>query len=146
MNDLVKVFFKITPDSEGYPSIGAESVWARETNVSSEYEVDNIPFFARDATLGDVLFADTEDGILWFKKIIRRSSNSLIRVVFFDHNALDRLSGSLLQLGCQTEYSKDFNLLAISVPGTVHLNAVRSYLESEKEGGSIDFEEPILRA
>lgn len=39
----------------------------------------------------------------------------------------------------------DYNLLAVSVPGSVRLVDVQAYLQGESEREVLDYEEPILR-
>ncbi|HUA80914.1 MAG TPA: DUF4265 domain-containing protein [Dyella sp.] len=145
MNDLVKIHFRLQQDEDGYPDIAVESVWAKPSDASDEYVVDNIPFFVRDVTIGDTLKAHEEDGSLWFDCLTRRSSNSLVRVVFFDRECKPRIAQELTDIGCQVEYFEKYNLLAVSIPGDVKLPDVQAYLWREAEAGNIDYEEPILR-
>jgi hypothetical protein len=86
-----------------------------------------------------------EDGHLWFDKVVRRSQNSLVRVVFFDCTCVERVNERLVNLGCSTEYIKAHNLLAVSIPDTVNLRDVQDYLQSEAGTSVLDYEEPILR-
>ena len=56
----VKIQFNITQDSEGYPPVAVEGVWAMKAPCGS-YVLDNIPFFTRDATFGDTVTAKEDD-------------------------------------------------------------------------------------
>jgi hypothetical protein len=141
----LKVHFQLVQDEDGYPPAAVESVWAQPTTKPGEYVLDNVPFFARDATIGDVVLVREEDGHLWFNKVVHRSTNSLLRVVFFDRTAVERVNERLVNLGCSTEHLKAHNLLAVSIPDTVNLRDVQSYLQSEAGAGVLDYEEPILR-
>lgn len=145
MTDQVKVFFHLKQDEDGYPEVSAESVWAKPTERADEYILDSIPFFIREATIGDSLKALKEDGVLWFDSLLLGSGNSLIRVVFFDNCSKGKVNEKLNAMGCSTEYSKDHNLLAVNIPAEVDLSDVQAYLQSESDLGKIDFEEPILR-
>src|SRR5690349_21666617 len=98
MGDLVKVHFRLEQDEDGYPPAGVESVWAQKGAKENEYIIDNVPFFARDATLGDTVTVREEEGRLWFERIVHRSGNSLIRVVFFDRNMVQSISDRLSAL------------------------------------------------
>ena len=84
-----KVHFRLVQDEDGYPPVSVESVWAQPSTKAGEYVLDNIPFFAREATIGDVVQVREEEGHLWFDKVVRRSQNSLVRVVFFDRAAVE---------------------------------------------------------
>lgn len=145
MSGSVKVYFRLAQDEDGYPPVAVEAVWAQRTTRAHEFTLDNIPFFTREATTGDIILARNEDDHLWFEHVVHRSRNSLIRVVFFDRTCMDRINQHLVTLGCSTEYSKAHNLLAVSVPETVNLRDVQGYLQAEAGAGTIDYEEPILR-
>lgn len=143
--DSVKVHFRLVQDADDYPPASVESVWAHKTTGPGEYVLDNVPFFAREATIGDVVLVHEEAGDLWFCGVARRSENSLIRVVFCDPAAFEKVNGRLVALGCTTEYLEAHHLLAVCVPSEVKLRDVQDYLRSEARAGKLDYEEPILR-
>ena len=145
MSRSVKVHFRLVQDKDDYPPVDVESLWAQPGAEAGEYVIDNVPFFARDATLGDTVFVREDEGHLWFERLVHRSGNSLVRVAFFDRTCLEKVSERLATLGCSTEYLRDHNLLAVSIPDTVKLMSVQVYLQAEASAGSIDYEEPILR-
>jgi hypothetical protein len=145
MSNQIKVFFKLTPDEDGYPEVSAESVWANATDTSDAYVVDNIPFFARAATVGDTISVKKEDGVFWFDKLIKSSGNSLIRIVFFDVEVMSHVDHELKSMGCTTEHLKESHLLAVNVPVDADASQVQVFLQSAADLGNIDFEEPILR-
>jgi Domain of unknown function (DUF4265) len=145
MTSETKIFFRLEIDDDGYPPAAAESVWARHGEKEGEYIIDNIPFFTREATDGDIVAAHRDvDGVLWFHQVLQPSRNSLIRVVFFDKNAVEATREGLVGLECETEYSGPDNLLAVSIPPSADLAAVQGYLNRLKEEGAIEYEEPIL--
>jgi hypothetical protein len=89
MGRQAKVHFRLTQDQDGYPPAAVESVWAEAGEDAQEYKIDNVPFFSREATLGDIVKVRSDiDGHLWFDALLRPSGNSLIRIVFFDRSAL----------------------------------------------------------
>lgn len=88
---------------------------------------------------------DGIDGRLWFDKVVHRSRNSLVRVVFFHRAVVARVDKRLNQFGCSTEYIEAHNLLAVSIPATANLRDVQEYLQAEAAVGILDYEEPILR-
>ena len=142
----VKVHFRLTQDEDGYPPAAVESVWAEATDRPQEFILENVPFFARAATVGDVVRTKREDDAEWFDSLVKASTNSLVRVVFFDTTALDRVRTRLQELGCEDEYLEPHTLLAVNVPGTASMSEVRRYLDIETGSGAIDYEEPLLRA
>lgn len=145
MTTPVKVHFHLAQDEEGYPPVAVESLWAEPGTKPDEYVIDNVPFFVRDVTVGDTVQVRKEDGHRWFESLVSRSQNSLVRVVFFDRTCVDTVSEQLVALGCSTEYLREHNLMAVSIPITVALTDIQTYLQSEASAGRIDFEEPILR-
>ena len=145
MNRVEKIHFHLVQDEDGYPPVAVESLWAQPGVGPGEYVIDNVPFFARDATLGDTVLAREDDRGLWFERLLCRSGNSLVRVVFFDRVHVDRISRNLEGLGCLTEYLEEHGLLAVSIPGAVSLSMVQSCLRDEVNAGNVDYEEPIIR-
>jgi hypothetical protein len=140
----VKILFRLPQDADGYPPVAVESVWATNAQPGI-YLLDNIPFFTREATLGDAVLASDEKGDLWFTRIQVESTNSLVRVVLFDVARLDELRQQLTQLGCSTEWDEPHNLVAVNVPDSADLSAIQNYLQTNSERGWFDYEEPILR-
>ncbi len=140
----VKLMFQIEQDDDGYPPISVESVWAKPTG-SGTYLVDNIPFFATDAALGDEVNAKDIDGDLFYVSMKKPSGNSLLRVVFFDSKASDDLIEQLARLECDTERSHVDCLVAINVPPPVKLRKVQQLLNTGCERQHWDYEEPLLR-
>jgi hypothetical protein len=145
MNDPVKINFRLQKDEDGYPDVSVESVWARSGVGIGEYILDNIPFFVRVATIGDAVAAYEENGQLWFDRVTARSSNSLLRVIFFDRDCKPRIARELASAGCEVEFFDAYNLLAISIPANVNLSEIQAYLKRQVAAGFIDYEEPILR-
>lgn len=145
MSEPVKINFKLEQDEDGYPPVAVESLWALPGKNTQEFIIDNVPFFACAATYGDTVRVNKIDGGLWFENIASRSENSLIRVTFFDRTSFEHIKSKLEAIGCATEYSKDYNLLAVTIPESASLDHVQKYLEEEIVAGHIDYEEPILR-
>lgn len=140
-----KLSFRIEQDDDDYPPVAVESIWVTPTR-DYLYEVDSIPFFTREATVGDLVRAsEDQEGNLWFVNVEQRSTHSLIRIVFFDHDREDSVIEELKALGCGTERMQQFNLLAVDVPGPAPLNKVQEFLEAQSQSGYIDYEEALLR-
>lgn len=144
MSKAVKVFFRLHPDAEGYPPASVESVWAQRFE-NGTCRIDNIPFFSRDATQGDLVTVQEAEDVLWFVKIVEPSANSLMRIVFFDLSQMERINQWCVQAGCETEYSAPHKLLAVSIPLKASLSEIRGRLDKEMNDGFIDYEEAIVR-
>ncbi|MBL8920846.1 MAG: DUF4265 domain-containing protein [Myxococcaceae bacterium] len=143
-SNRVKVHFRIAQDSGGYPPVGVESVWA-DLAADGGYVLDNVPFFARQATFGDRVSASAGEGGLWFERVLKKSGNSLIRIVFFEKWRVQQVRDALKSLGCDTEWSERHSLVAVNVPSAVPLASVQEYLRERSTRGWLDYEEPILR-
>jgi hypothetical protein len=141
----VKIHFQLMQDEDGYPGVAVESVWAEPTMTAHEYVLDNVPFFVRDATLGDVVSVREEWGDLWYLSTSRESKNSLLRIALFDPSSSVRIVEYLSLVGCVTEYSAAHSILAVSVPSNAKLHEIQAFLQAEAAAGVLDFEEPLLR-
>lgn len=139
-----KIIFRLEQDEEGYPPVGVESVWAIEAD-DGDFIIDNIPFFTRQATLGDVVEVKRMGEELLYISTRERSGNSLLRVVFFEGHDPSKLRSDLAKLGCSTEQSHLRSLIAVNVPPTVQIDEVRTLLDEGCSNGCWDYEEPILR-
>lgn len=141
----VKVFFQLEPDEDGWPPVNVESVWAHPGEVEGEYVIDNIPFFTREATDGDVVAVRHDDnGTRWFDEVVRPSRNSLIRIIFHDDDQVDPVRERLKALGCATEYFGAYHLLAVSIPPREDLVIVQNELREREAAGHLAYEEAIL--
>lgn len=146
MSSGVKIHFELQQDSDGYPPVGVESVWAHPGIEESQYVIDNTPFFAYEATLGDIVkVTESDDGLLWFAALVEASTNSLVRVVFFDRGATEDVTEALMRSGCIVERMLEYNIIAASIPASISLEAVRAYLDTAAADGIIDYEEAIVR-
>jgi hypothetical protein len=141
----VKVFFRLEPDEDDWPPVAAESVWAEPDTLQDTYIIANVPFFTRDATVGDKVQVRSADGVLWFAKLLMPSANSLIRIIVPKDEMLDGVNSHLLELGCDTEICSQFNLIAANIPPQASLLKVQDYLQMQCAANILDFEESILR-
>jgi hypothetical protein len=139
-----KIHFRLHQDENGYPPVTIESVWALKAEPEG-YFLDNIPFFEREATLGDLVSAKESEGIFWFERILKPSANSLLRAMFFDKGRINEIRHGLSNMGCESEAYPDQNLITINLPPSQSLKAVQEYLRAAADQGWLDYEEPILR-
>jgi Domain of unknown function (DUF4265) len=139
-----KMLFRLDRDDEGYPPVDIERLWCEEIGAG-EFTLDNIPFFTRQATLGDVVEGQRLGDEIFYLSTLERSQNSLLRVVFFDGRDPSALRAELAKLGCSSEQSHLQSLIAVNVPPSVNIADVRNLLNEGCEKGFWDYEEPILR-
>lgn len=139
----MKIAFRLQPDDDGDPPVGVETVWARVTKLG--YELENVPFFARSATLGDVADAELKDGQLFYRSTLESSTNSLIRVVCYSDSARAEVREKLSEMGCSTESIERYRLVAVDLPAEVLIQDVRRILDDDCDQDLWDYEEPLLR-
>ncbi|HYG06224.1 MAG TPA: DUF4265 domain-containing protein [Stenotrophomonas sp.] len=145
MTASIKVHFQLLQDADGYPPVAVESIWATPGDAPNIFVLDNIPFFVRQATVGDVVKVREQDGRYWFDHAVAKSGNSLIRAVFFNSTGVDEVKVCLVSRGCAAEYLQAHNLLAVNVPVETDLASIQQYLDAKAAEGMLDYEEPILR-
>lgn len=146
MSERVRLFFALEQDEDGYPPVAAESLWALTTEQPHEYTLDNIPFFATQATSGDVVRAKEGDGgVLWFERTVKSSRQSLLRLSFFQQDKVQEVRDALKRFGCSTEWDSAHRLVSVSVPADIKLDTIQSYLMKQVQVGCLDYEEAIIR-
>ena len=127
-------------DGEGNYQI--ESVWA--TKEGAYYRINNIPFFATNIALDDLVSVEEEDGGLYFDKLKEASGHSTIQMIIFNEDDLMRIGKDLEGLGCTWEGSHVKTLIAIDVPRDVSYNMVKQYLEKGEAEGRWSYKEACL--
>lgn len=139
-----KIIFELEQDDVGYPPVNAEGVWATPAG-ENRFVIDNIPFFTYEATLGDVVEATEHQEALLYKKTIKPSGGSLLRVIYYKGTDPTELREKLLSLGCSTEWDKNHRVIAIAVPEEAKLEPVRAFLQDGLQRDLWDYEEAIVR-
>jgi hypothetical protein len=136
----VKLSVPLPADSEH----GTENVWV-ESVADGKYRVRNIPTWAYDLSLDDVVEAhEAEDGRLMLDRVAGRGGHSTYRIIPFD--GTDRKTflskWSLLEdEGCTYESHSSQPLYAVDVPPAADIQRVYKLLEEGEQDGVWDFEE-----
>lgn len=123
-------------DNEEYK---VESVWTKK--VGENYQIENIPFFANNIALGDIVSVEDDEGELYFEELIEASENSTIRIVFFEVEHKIGVCNMIEKFECDWEGSHLPKLVSINVPSDVNYKEVKSYLDSLN---IIDYQEGCL--
>lgn len=144
-NEFVKIQFHLEQE-DGWPPASVEFLWAFRT-VDGYYQIDNIPFFAHDVSLGDVVSATPEEGgIFVFDRVIVPSGNSTIQVLLFDETVFDSLRQALIETGCECESNQKAGVsLSVSVPPHLDINQVWDYLDRGLDRRLWDYEDASFR-
>lgn len=139
-----KIFFELKV-VDGYPPYSIESLWCDVIHDQRNYKISNIPFFIKGIAINDVISVALKDDKLYFKKIIKPSTNSTLRIVSVNQTEDELLSllNELEGLGCNYE---EFNgLYAVNIPESIDIHGLLSYLDDGKNAGSIDVEYAVIR-
>ncbi|MFE8600047.1 DUF4265 domain-containing protein [Archangium violaceum] len=142
-DEYVKVLFKLEKEDEDYPPVDYERLWARPLG-DGLFALDNIPFFVRGISVGDVVAAQPGEGEVVFSELVRESGSSTLRVIVFDESHVEEVRRQLQTLGCSTELNVS-KMLGVDVPPQVALQAVRTWLMEMQSAGALEFEDACLR-
>lgn len=132
-----------TPAVDGYPPEEWEGLWAIPVG-NEHFKIDNIPFYAKNLSCGDVVHASSEGDEYVFKRVVDPSEDSTVRVVLYDLTEEAGLRKSLEALGCAIEGTGTAGLIAVNVPKR-SLDEVIDALEEGFAEDKLDFEEGALR-
>ncbi len=147
--ERVKVCFALERESDDWPPVGIEGVWARPCG-DGEYELDNIPWFARDVACGDRVRAEPgARGELYVSERVAWSGSYTIRVVpFGDGPAVGQLQeiiDEFTHLGAECEGGlPTFKIVALDIPPAARLAEIKALLRRGARDGRWDYEEACI--
>ncbi|WNG46390.1 DUF4265 domain-containing protein [Archangium minus] len=142
-DEYVKVLFELEKEDEDYPPVEYERLWARPLGEGL-FEIDNIPFFVRGISVGDVVAAQQGKGEVVFSELVRASGNSTLRIIVFDESHVEEVRRQIQALGCSTELNVS-KMLGVDVPPRIDLQAVREWLMEKQSSGTLEFEDACIR-
>jgi hypothetical protein len=142
--DWVRVVFDLAP-VDGWPPARTERLWA--VRVDDEHaRLDNTPFFARGFASGDVvLMAADDEGVYWVKRAVEYSGNCTIRIIPAEDGRRVEVRQAVLDafkpLGVDGEGIERFGLVALKVPSTADIPAVKRLVIQGADEGRWHYEE-----
>lgn len=142
-SNWVKVVVALEQDEDDYPPAAYENLWASPVEAGL-YKIDNIPFFAMGIALEDVVSAELDQGVLLFRKVVRPSGHSTIRIFTEDTEQVPALRAFFAELECLSEQSHISGLIALDVPPSVSLEPLRQFLAEGAAEDSWGYEEACL--
>lgn len=135
----VKVLFELK-NEDGSNEV--ESVWA--VPVQTGYQIDNIPFYAKEVACNDIVNAEPdEDGLLRFTGLVTASGHSTIRLWFASETHVMQERETLRTMGCSSELDLP-RLVAVDIPPSVPYESIRAYLDQQESAGKFEYEEACL--
>ena len=138
-NNHIKILFKLKKDSDGYPPVDWESIWATQINYNNCI-INNLPFYIYDLSFGDTISFNKLNDEFYFDKLINKSSYSLIRVYCKNKDVMEKLKLELELQKCKWEYSNTFSLASIAIPKDVFLKDVEIVISKYKNYDFIEYE------
>jgi hypothetical protein len=144
MDAPVKVFFRVEQQEDGYPPVAEESLWS-VPKAAGVFQVDNVPFYARDISMGDEIAAELKDGVLRFSNMLRPSKNTTVRIFAREKSSEPMIVPRMRSFGGVTEKMEGSNLVAVSFPPSADLAGALAFLDSESDAGRLAFEESAVR-
>ena len=139
-----KIVFALEQDADGYPPDRWESLWGYEIE-DGYYSIDNIPFYAKGVSSGDVVAVVPNEGQLQFERVIRPSGNSVVRLYVSDASDMQATRDSFGELGCESELHSNPKFIAVEVPSRVGADPVDELLEVGAKSGRWEYEWGVLR-
>src|SRR5947209_5512780 len=139
-----KVFFPLEIDDDMYPPVTEEYLWCTRADEGL-LVIDNIPFFARDVSLGDRISVRDVSGKLQFNAVEVPSVNTTVRVLAHDPLEIPKLREKLEEIGSSVEVNGYLGILAVSIPAGRVAEETLYVLDDEREAGRIGFEESSVR-
>ncbi len=79
-----------------------------------------------------------EQGLLKFKEVVKPSGHSTLRLIVYDEAEVSSVLEQFGKLGCTNEKSHISGLIALDVPPSVSLEALRQVLDSGMAQGRWD--------
>jgi Domain of unknown function (DUF4265) len=138
--DLVKITMPVP--KENLLQADTESIWA-EPQPDGTYRIDSVPFLAKGISSSDIVEADSLDGTLVYRKVLRHSGHSTYRIYAqggWNSPDVLPLIEALEKMDCDIEPATE-KLVAVDVPPEANVYEVYAALNEAERSGKIDFEE-----
>ena len=137
--DSVEIWFPVEKDAAGHPNQEWEQLYAWP--VQGGYRLNNVPFFAKDLALDDVVTARKgERGLLVFDRVVSRSGHSTFRIWLSaqQEQASGAIMNAVRDLGGHAEMTLD-RLIAVDAPPERE-SRIWDYLEGGQQRGDWDLQ------
>ncbi|MCX2889771.1 MULTISPECIES: DUF4265 domain-containing protein [Pseudomonas] len=142
-SDYKIVLWRLEQDAHGYPPASVEGLWAKRT--ATGFQVDSLPFYTYGIAPGDIIDT-TEDGEQsWFAALQQSGGASVFRVRVKTAAELEQVRTAIEEFGCPCQAEPAVRMLAVEVPPALALDTLLYYLLTQREAGTLDFEEGVLR-
>ena len=139
MNKHKKLLFRCTVSSNENE---IEFFWALP--ILNGFELDNIPFYIKAVSCGDIVSADKIDGALYMKELLKSTGHSTVRILFSKQHEIQDACKILQNMGCALEGSYINCLISIDIPPVISYKNVQAYLDDGVSRDKWEYEEGCL--
>jgi Domain of unknown function (DUF4265) len=147
--DSEKVRFLLDAEDDDWPPVASEGVWAQAVG-DDEYELENVPWFARNVAYGDrVRIERDDDGVAWVQERLAWSGRYTIRVIPLQGGSsqerVDRVVNSFVPLGAECESALPaYRIVALDIPSSARVGEIKALLQRGSDAGWWEYEEGCI--
>lgn len=139
-----RVSFRLEQDEDGYPPVALERLWADRVQEGL-YRLDNVPFYVKNVSSGDVVAVEALNDELSFLKVVRASGNSVVRIYVLDIEDVQASRDEFRGLGCESELSDVPKLFALEVPASSEFAPVAQLIDAGVNQRRWEYEVGVMR-
>jgi uncharacterized protein DUF4265 len=131
---MKEIAFKLEPDEDGWPPVGAEWLWLQERG--RRYIVKTPPLFISGFAVGDEIeLCDTTiDGQVTEWRMVSPGDRSLIWIADLGGAGLKDILVKFRKIGCNTSMPKQIAVASIDVPPEVSRAQIDAILDPLDKG------------
>lgn len=122
--------------------ISEERIWVERKR--NHYVIRNIPFFAPNLALYDVINVEKDDNELYFDGLIEASGHSTIQIVVLIETDKKRIIEKIESFGCHWEGMNDQKYLSVDISPQLDYSVIKAFLETEVNKSVLDYKEACL--
>ena len=122
--------------------IAEETIWVKPKG--DYYQIRNIPFFAPNLALNDLIIVEKDGSLLYFDEIVKTSGHSTIQIIVLKECEKNRIIKQLELLNCQWEGLNKQKYLAVDISPQLDYKTIRNFLEKEASELVLDYKEACL--
>ena len=138
MEKHVKLLFR----HDAFEEESIENAWAKKKG--EYYQLDNILFYAKEYSLGDLIKTEKVDGEIFANELIEESGHSTIRILFADTGLVPLIRDELRSKECSSELSNYEKLVAVDIPPNISYANIKEYLDEGERKGLWEYEEACI--
>jgi hypothetical protein len=136
--NYVKLLFK----HDAFEGNDVEGAWALKEGEF--YKLDNILFYAKEFSWGDIIKAKKENNELYAESLIQESGHSTVRILFSDVSLVELTRNLLKDKGCSSELSNYEKLIAVDIPSEVNYKSIVPFFEKGENDGKWEYQEACI--